>query len=107
MRAVWQTLVLVCGCGVVEGEPDWIDAAIVGDAGVADASPAPGSPDADPNGPTNCLEVQYCDAPENLFPGVATLCRKLTGCSEAEYVAECRDDAITVCGQLEEPHKIH
>jgi hypothetical protein len=55
-----------------------------------------------PDSATNCVVVEWCNAPEWKWPGVGTLCRKskTRPCTRAQARAECVTDAIYVCGAV-------
>ena len=58
---------------------------------------------------TNCLVVEWCNAPERLWPNTGTLCRRKRGetCTYTQEKAECEADARYVCGRISDPYGIY
>ena len=94
------------GCAMDDGSPDGEEPALVvveESEAIADEAPAAAA------AATNCLVVEYCNAPESIWPGTGTLCKRKAGetCNYTQEKAECVADAKYVCGQVVYPYAIY
>ena len=121
LKQLWTVslfgLTLAAGCAseddlVLAGSEDPVievdapEAALVSTAPATDVEAAPVAATA---ASTNCLVVEYCNAPESRWPGIGTLCKRRSGetCNYTQEKAECVADAKYVCGGVTYPYAIY
>ena len=99
---------VAAGCAMDDGSPEGEESELVVveesfPEQLADESPAAAA------AATNCLVVEYCNAPESIWPGTGTLCKRKSGetCNYTQEKAECVADAKYVCGAVTYPYAIY